>query len=188
MEPITDISQLRKGDFLSETQYYRVLEIEKDYVYVENERGFKTHIAKNIIGEGMFTAHQYQEEREVTKTEMANIFTGIGDMIFTVNFNKQLREKEARVALLELYQHLEGEKTSQKDYEKKIKKIVKSTFQGEQRTLIGYKIGLDQNLGRTLVVDLEIRKGNRQADQRIRLVDHRTINWLIYQNVRYIVK
>ncbi len=188
MESVTDVNKIQKGDFLSETQYYKVLNLEKEYVHVENERGFKSHIAYHIVGEGMYSAHQYREEREVTKTEMATIFSGIGDMVFTVNFNKQLKEKEAREALLQLYANQGEEILSQKKYAKRIKEIVKSTFQGEERTLIGYKIGADQNLGRSLVIDLEARRGTRAYDQRIRLVDHRTINWLVYQNVRYVVK
>jgi len=53
---------------------------------------------------------------------------------------------------------------------------------------VGYKIGVDENLGRTLVIDLKQKYGEKEYDQRIRLVDHRTINWLIYKNVRYEVK
>jgi hypothetical protein len=188
MEHITDISKIKAGDYLSETQYYRVISVTPDTIEVQNERGLRFKIAPHIVGEGIYTAHQYRREEIVTKTEIATIFHNIDNTVFTVNFNKQMREKDARDALLGLYANIGGQLISQQEYEQKVKEIVKSTYQGEERTLVGYKFGVDENLGRSLVIDLEQKYGDKEYDQRIRLVDHRTINWLIYKNVRYVVK
>jgi len=188
MEHITDIAKIQEGDYLSETQYYRVISVAADAIEVQNERGLQFQIPAHVVAEGVYTAHQYRQERTVTKTQMATIFHNMDSTIFTVNFNKQLREKDAREALLSLYAHAGGQLFSQQEYEKKVKEIVKSTYQGEERTLIGYKTGVDENLGRSIVIDLEEKYGDKPYDQRIRLVDHRTINWLIYKNIRYEVK
>jgi len=188
MEHITDISKIKAGDYLSETQYYRVISVTQDTIEVQNERGLRFKIAPHIVAEGIYTAHQYRREETVTKTEIATIFHNIDNTVFTVNFNKQLREKDARDALFSLYANIGGQLISQQEYEQKVKEIVKSTYQGEERTLVGYKIGVDENLGRSLVIDLKQKYGEKEYDQRIRLVDHRTINWLIYKNVRYEVK
>lgn len=188
MEHITDIAKIKPGHYLSETQYYRVVSVTHDMIEVQNERGLRFQIAPHIVSEGIYTANQYRSEQMVTRTEMATLFHNIDNTVFTVNFNKQLREKDAREALLGLYANVGGQLISQQEYEQKVKEIVKSTYQGQERTLVGYKIGVDENLGRTLVIDLKQKYGEKEYDQRIRLVDHRTINWLIYKNVRYEVK
>jgi len=65
---------------------------------------------------------------------------------------------------------------------------------GTERTLTGYVIGAEVVLGRTIAIDTEkpkkIRKGKdgKEFDERQRLVDHRTLKWLIYKNVKYFVK
>jgi hypothetical protein len=65
---------------------------------------------------------------------------------------------------------------------------------GSERVLTGYVIGAEVVLGRTIAIDIEkpkvIRKGkdDKEFDTRQRLVDHRTLKWLIYKNVKYFVK
>jgi len=65
---------------------------------------------------------------------------------------------------------------------------------GSERVLTGYVIGAEVVLGRTIAIDIEkpkkIRKGKdgKEFDERQRLVDHRTLKWLIYKNVKYFVK
>jgi hypothetical protein len=65
---------------------------------------------------------------------------------------------------------------------------------GDERILTGYVIGAEVVLGRTIAIDIEkpkkIRKGkdDKEYDERQRLVDHRTLKWLIYKNVKYSVK
>lgn len=188
MEHITDITKLKAGEYLSETQYYRIITVAEDTIEVQNERGLRFKVAPHIIAEGIYTAHQYRREEIVNKTEIATIFHNVDNTVFSVNFNKQLKERDAREALLDLYTEMEGQNITKQEYEQKVKDIVKSTYQGEERTLVGYKLGVDENLGRSLVIDLEQKYGDKEYDQRIRLVDHRTINWLIYKNVRYVVK
>ena len=55
---------------------------------------------------------------------------------------------------------------------------------GENRTLRGRFIVSEPLLGRSKVEDLDIPKGQH----RIRLVDHRTIRFLIVDGVKYVVK
>ena len=64
---------------------------------------------------------------------------------------------------------------------------------GDERILTGYVIGAEVVLGRTIAIDIEkpkkIRKGkDGDYDERQRLVDHRTLKWLVYKNVKYFVK
>lgn len=102
---ITDTSKLSVGQYLSETQYYKIVNIVGPMVEVENERGFTFSINKNIIEEGIYTADQFTEEVKVSRTELINIFTNLGDTVFTVCFNKQPKPEDINDAIeYKLYQ------------------------------------------------------------------------------------
>lgn len=48
---------------------------------------------------------------------------------------------------------------------------------------MGYLLETEPKMGRSQVIDLEAPAGRRH-----RLVDHRTINWLILKNIKYVTK
>ena len=52
--------------------------------------------------------------------------------------------------------------------------------EGEECQITGYLSDVEGNLGRSLVIDL-----NSQGKAPFRQVDHRTINWIIFKNVKY---
>jgi len=54
---------------------------------------------------------------------------------------------------------------------------------GEERTLTGYRLNSENLLGRSNVIDLAVTTGHNQ-----RQIDHRTINWIILKNTKYVVK
>jgi hypothetical protein len=54
---------------------------------------------------------------------------------------------------------------------------------GVERTLRGRYLEQDEQLGRSRVEDLD-----RPAGDRIRLVDHRTLKWLVVDGVRHVVR
>lgn len=60
---------------------------------------------------------------------------------------------------------------------------VKYHKDGEARVLRGKIVGIEPLLGRTQFIDLDITSGHP-----LRLVDHRTIEWFIVDNVKYEVK
>ncbi len=53
---------------------------------------------------------------------------------------------------------------------------------GERRVLRGYLAKAEPLLGRSYCVDIDVVEDNK-----LRLVDHRTIHWLICDNVKYYV-
>jgi len=55
---------------------------------------------------------------------------------------------------------------------------------GEDRVLRGYFVSLDKGFGRSNCIDLEVNKD----EHRLRQVDHRTLEWVILDDVRYMVK
>lgn len=174
--PKVNTDLLKVGDRLSETQYYIVKDIIGDTVQVQNERGFDFGISKNIIEEGMHTSSQFIREEKVSRTELVDILSKVGDTIFTVNYNKQPQAKDVNEAIA---LGNKGRIMATKD----LQKIVNKAYKGENRTLVGYLINTQTGFGRSQVIDLEIEDGYN-----VRLVDHRTLNFLISRNVKYIVK
>jgi len=152
------------------------------HVQVKNEDGFSWSIAGNIVGNECYSTH-YDTEEKKSRTEVAELLMSARDAIVVVNFNKQANADS-------VHKQLEVS-----DGKKVTKKLLESLLKGEERTLTGYVIGSEPVLGRTVVIDLEkdkVLRPTKEAgvewDQRQRQVDHRTLNYVIYKNVKYIVK
>jgi len=174
MEKRSNWETLKVGDRISETQYYEVSAIYHDRIRVKNERGFEFDISGNIVSEGMYSADQFTETKKLTRTELVEVLENAGDTVFTVNFNKQPTPKEVA-------DKLQG--FSKENARKAATKLLK----GDERTLTGYLLQTEPKMGRSQVIDLEIApKGD--GVNRIRQVDHRTLNWIILKNIRYMVK
>ena len=164
------VSNLKEGDKLSEIQYYTVKTVSRGTVVVENSRGFEFSIGQSIIEEGSFSAHQYDEEVTMTRTELIEVFANAGETVFTANFNKKPDAKSLKAKF--------------NDPETTIKTNVamEKLLLGDERTMIGYLVGKDEGTGRFKVVDLE------DSSDFPKQVDPRTLNWLILRNVKYQVK
>ncbi len=178
-ETRTKVADLSVGDFMSETQYYEVVGLTEERVQVRNERGYEFSVAHPIVEEGMYSAGQFGEEVKVTRTGLCELLENAGDSIFTVNFNKQLNEKDVVAEILAAIE--EGK--SPRALKTRINAAVKKGVKGESRTLIGYLVKVEPKMGRSQVIDLQA-----PAERRYRLVDHRTVNWLIHKNVKYVTK
>lgn len=173
---------LKVGEVLSETQYYKIQDINAGTIIVKNERGFAFTVSKNIVEEGMFSASQVIEEKKVTRTELIEIFNNVGDTVFTVCFHKQPSSEDINEAI-------ESANKGKIIPIKELKKLVKDAYKGKERILTGYLIKTETGFGRSMVIDLmEERGDDPNWDARIRQVDHRTLNWLITKNIKYSVK
>jgi hypothetical protein len=175
---------LQIGEYLSDIQYYRIIKIDEESVSVTNQRGFESYIDKEIVAEGMYSASQYETEKLVTRTEICEQLEQAGNHIFTVNFYKQVKTKDIEEKLLKVIQSHKSNSFSEVEIIKTLKKASKTLLEGEERTLIGYLSKVEPKVGRSTVIDLELSRDK----YRIRQVDHRTINWLVLKNIKYIVK
>ena len=63
-----------------------------------------------------------------------------------------------------------------------MKKISKSIVEGESCELVGHLVESENHLGRSLVIDLDA-----PAHNNFRQVDHRSIEYIIYKNVKYTI-
>lgn len=187
MQQKCTINGIHIGDKLSETQYYTVIDvIRNSTIRVKNERGMEFNISNAIVEEGMYSANQYitdsEHEIQVNRTELIEIFRKVGDTVFTVCFNKQPDADTINDAIESLNK---GKILPISEMKKK----VKEAFKGEVRVLTGYLIATETGFGRSMAIDLSLERGtNPNWDARIRQVDHRSLNWLIWKNFKYTVK
>lgn len=173
----TNKLMIKKGTMLSRVSYMKVLRSDAHSIEVCNQDGLTWTIDPDIIAEECYSHDQYDEIIDVTRTKLIEIFINESkDSIFTINFNKQAKIKDVIEAATT---RDNGKIKSKKD----IAKLVKEAEKGEERTLIGHMLKIETGMGRSMVVDLEA-----DTKSNIRQVDHRSINWLILKNIKYVVK
>ena len=183
-------ADISPGDILSEVQYYQVLNVTDDLVDVRNERGFEFEMTSSIVEEGSWSANQFTKTVKVSRTKLVEHLLNAKASVFTVNFNKKPNaESHSNVLKSATIQDLTDPV--------KLKNLSQRLELGEERTLVGHLLESEIHLGRSKVIDLEEhfagveeRKHdpNSKAKWTVRLVDHRHINWLILNGVKYVVK
>lgn len=186
---MTKFDTLKENDKLSEAQFYSVVKKTDKQVQLRNDAGELIVVDKEYVEKCLTSANQFEEEKSITKTEAASLFLGAANVVMTVNFNKQVKEKEAREELYKLYANKGGTVISEAEYKKRVNSAVASILVGEERTMVGRHFGEQNELGRVHFIDMEIVKTiGEEYDNRLRQVDPRTINWLIIRGVKYKVK
>jgi hypothetical protein len=179
-----NFKQLKKGDVLSETQFYTVEAINADKVQLKNDQGTNIVVDKNYAESCLLSANQFTKDVTVNKTEAAAKFLANPDVAITVNFNKQVKEADVVKEIMDTY----GNSTP-KEFETKLKKTIKTGLVGEARTMVGRHNGELNDLGRVNFIDMEEKRdASKDYDTRTRLVDPRGINWFIVKGIKYIVK
>lgn len=165
-----DSSRLKLGECLSRIQYMTVCDIKGTAVTVKDESGFEWTVDKSILEKQAYSAEQFSATEKVTRTELARIVEqDIRDAAFSCAFNK-LPTASDQDKLLE---------NADISTAAKRKRIAKDLCTGAERILRGHIVDTHE-LGRMPVYDLE-NNGER-------LVDLRTLKWIIYNNTKYEVK
>lgn len=141
--------------------------IEGNRITVENSYGNTLYVSKDIL-EGMYSADHYKKEVPMTMTMLAELLQSVQDHIFTVTFKKQPTEDNAVEAIESMGAN------SFKD-EAKLKKLAKDITTGKDCTMICHMIEVENNLGRSLVIDLSAKTASK-----FRQIDHRTIESIIF--------
>ena len=78
------------GQYLSMTSYLTVLNIGRD-IAVRNQRGQTMSMSKELL-ETMYGGSHYERIVYMNKTGLAELLMSVQDVIFTVNFFKQVSE------------------------------------------------------------------------------------------------
>jgi len=187
---MTKFKDLKTGEKLSETQYYSVVKVSGDMVQLKPDSGDDIVVNKGYVESFLTSSVQYDSEEVKTRTEMAALFLASPGVVMTVNFNTQVKEKEAIEKLVEIYPNKGGKMTSEAEYKKKVGSIISEVVVGKERTMIGRHYGSQNEFGRVSFIDMEVTKDTSKADydSRTRQVDPRTINWMIIRGVKYKTK
>lgn len=176
---------ITKGQILSESQFYLVEEVKSNgNIIVKDDNGTKVELSKEYADKMLSSAHSFTKEEKVNKTDIANLFLSNSRVAMTVCFNKQVKEADVVAEITKAISN-----ATLAEMEKAIKKGVKKAIIGEERIMIGRHYGASDEFGRIHFVDMEITKDlTKNYDIRMRLVDPRTINWLIVNNIKYSLK
>lgn len=153
--------------------YLTVRNITSSTVRVENSYGMQMDVSKDII-ERMWSANHFDTEVNMGMTDMAALLETIGDTVFSIQFRKKPNE----AAVIEKLNSL-----NMKEVHNQAAVLSKELTEGETVTMVCRLVDLEPSLGRSTVIDFSARTQNK-----FRQIDHRTIDNLIFKNVRYILK
>ena len=133
------------------------------------------HVSRDIV-EKMASGTHFAKEVAMNMTGLAELLEQCSDTIFTVQFHKQPNKDTAKDLL---------EATSFKDLKDKMKvaELAKELTEGSLTTMICHLVDVENNLGRSTVIDISAK-----TDNKFRQIDHRTIQYIIFKNVKYVLK
>lgn len=185
---------LKKGAIFSETQFYVVKEVEKDSVIVTDEFQNDIRLTNNYVNDLLSSADNFSSEEKKNMTELADIFRNSRGIAMTVAFFKKDTKKTAKQFKAEVAEWTENVKNAfinegVKGLEKYATEPVSDVVKGELRVMKGRHYGQMDDLGRVHFVDMEqIKDASKPEDTRMRQVDPRTIQYVIVNNVKYVLK
>lgn len=180
----TNFKNLKKGSKLSETQYYSVEKVAGDKVQLKNGIGQDIVVDRGYVEDCLTSADQYEKEEKISKTDLTKLFLENPNIVFTVSFNKQVKETDVTKEIMDVY-----ETSTPKTMAEAVKKAVKKALSGEERVLVGYHTGVQDSFGRVNAIDMNIEKdGSKDYNTALRLVDPRNLNYLILKGTKYVVK
>ena len=172
-------NRLKKGDIVSEHQFYKVKEFTQTGVAFINDDGIDIHVANDIVNSCMSDASQFDEEVEVSRTRLIEIFTQNPRIAMTVSFTKKINTKEVAAELYKAFKNKENLLASDIEF----------LMRGKERIMRGRHEGQHDDFNRIQFVDMDIKRDtSKEYDTRLRKVDPRTLNWVIVNNVKFKIK
>jgi len=180
----TNFKTLKVGEALSEVQYYKVVKIAGEKVQLKDGLDQDIVVDKNYVEDCLISGNQHTKDEKISKTDLTKMFLENPNVAFTVSFNKQVKEADVAKEIMDAY-----EGSTPKTMADAIKKAVKRGLTGEERVLTGYHTGLQDEFGRISCIDMNITKDpNASYNSALRLVDPRSLNFLILKGTKYTVK
>lgn len=159
----TDPRQVKPGHIMTTINWVVVKDVSKDGGVllvddINDPELTDIKIEGKDLIETCFSADLFAEEKKITRTEMAEILVTSYNRPFTVAFIKQ-DDAKAPTARRKAGEDL------------------------AVRVLRGMLISPEPLMGRSTVIDFDV-----EAEYKVRQVDHRTLQWLIVDGIKYVVK
>lgn len=187
------LSKTYVEDLLKTANQYR-----KEIIVNKEDSVWTDKTIQEALKRGDFTKDTLPEVGSV-REGIRSIFEGVhSSQVFTVSFQKadkdksakklkEEREKQISDALLEI----EATKTAKKGVANKAMEVLKRIQDnpilpyeaGEERILTGWKVGFNSIDGKYNCIDSSL-----EEDNNIRPVNILTLNWLVFDGVKYTVK
>ena len=141
------------GQYLSMTSYMTVNSI-GSMIGVRNQYGHQMYMSPSLL-DSMYSADHFAEVVPVNMTALAELLQSVQDVVFKVNFFKQVDAAEVAQQLLN---------ATTEDYtdKKRSSKMSKALLHGEERTMICQMVKVVNVLGRSEVIDLQAPLDNNQ--------------------------
>jgi hypothetical protein len=152
---------MKVGSILQETNFFKVKEVHTDHYIVESNKR-DVRISKEYLENNTISADDYNSEKKQTKTEINAVIAKNENTVMSICFEKQIDTNKVRTELKK------GNTTTALDL-----------LTPEERIMKGVHYGLDEH-GRYKFLDMEINE--------MRVVDPRTIKYLILKNTKYLIK
>ena len=205
-----NLSEIQVGDIFSEESHYIVKSVTKDFVTFNHlESGKEVKLSTSYVQNLLNTSDQFHEVKEVTKEDKKDGTPGIRTIfesiksseVFTVVFKKQDKpktkkqineEREAqREKAIELIDKAKKQKKSMAVAYKTALEYIQDNpildyVEGEERVLRGFKLQFVSRDGKYRCLDMDIKRSAKETGER--LVNINTIEQLVYNGVKYIVK
>lgn len=205
-----NLSEIQVGDVFSEEAHYTVIGVHRDFVvFTHLESGEEVRLSMSYVQNLLNTSDQFHETKEVTREDKKDGTPGIRTIfesiksseVFTVVFRKQDKpktkkqineEREAqREKAIELIDKAKRQKKSMAVAYKTALEYIQDNpildyVEGEERVLRGFKLQFTSRDGKYRCLDMDIERTSKETGER--LVNINTIEQLIYNGVRYIVK
>lgn len=191
--PKTIVETVKVGSILSESNFYTVSRIEGDFVFAKNDDGVEIRLSKAYVNQCTVSADLVNEEKEMTKTQLAELFINSPRVAMTVAFIKQGTEKTQKAFNAEKAEAIRKIRQARvSDVEGLLNDLIDNplsrTIPGALRVMKGRHFGRVDELGRVQFIDMEQARGDKEHDARLRQVDPRTIQYLIIEGVKYNLK
>ena len=152
-KPLWDPKKLMPNMFFSCISYLRVDKIDGNQVTVINQFGGGWLISKDLLVRDMWSADHFEQEIKCTMTDLSEILGSCGDTIFKVKFKKKIDPKV-------IEEKLSGIKFTSLKKDAELKSLSKELVEGEECELVGHLVESDNNLGRSVIIDLHAPEGN----------------------------
>lgn len=167
-----DLSKVKEGSVFSRHSFGKVIAIHRGLNRIElrNSEGLQWHVDGTILEQEFSFADQSDGTEEVSRTDAIKVITENPRTAMTINYNKKADPKVVAKELAAGQGNLSAKEWNAK---------VSSLMDGEERTMIGWHYNSFDAHGRLNFIE---------EAQGPRLVDPRTVNWVVVNRKRYNVK
>ena len=174
------------GAIFSETTFYKIKATQGNNVILETQDKIEVTLNKKYVENILFSADSYKSIEAKTNTELNEIIKNNPFKAMSICFTKAAKEKSKKAYNLEVAERIEDLKNAKvSELEELAIQLIENPplkeIPGELRVIKGYHNNNFTNQGRLNFFDMEDNYVLKQ-------VDPRTVEYVIVNNIKYILK